>query len=40
MMIKGSSPHMRHASRTCRVDLGCLFDNVNWDLDISTKKSH
>ena len=40
MTIKGSSPHMRHASRTYRVDLGCLFENVNLELDISMKYVH
>ena len=37
MIIKGSSPTMRHVSRTHRVALDWLFDRINLDSQIQIK---
>ena len=37
MIIKGRSPTMRHVSRTHRVALGWLFDQINLDFKIQIK---
>ena len=37
MIIKGRSPRMRHASKTHKVALDCLFDRINLDPNIQIK---
>ena len=37
VIMKGSSPSMRHVSRTHRVALDCLFDRINLDSKIQIK---
>ena len=40
MIINGRSPHMRHVSRTNRVDLNWLFDRINVISNISVTHVH
>ena len=37
MIIKGRSPHMRHVSRTHRVNLDLLFERINVNSHIAVK---
>ena len=40
MIIKGSSPHMRHVSRTHRVNLDWLLERITLNANISVKYVH